>query len=222
MSEQTIYRVSKDKKTPYVVINKEFLSNPNLSWKAKGILAYMLSLPDDWQIYETEIMKHSIDGRSSTSAGIKELIKAGYIERTQNKTEKGKFSGYKYTVYESLNRVRFSDNGFSDNGFSNTTNNYIKPSNNETKKELHPTLWNGISDDCFIDVKNKINKYCLEKFGRELRPLKKDVYDIECYKDLHYEEIEEFLDKVIDNYNQCNMEYITAIQYRMNQNKYSV
>ncbi|UZM97330.1 hypothetical protein OL548_19285 [Lysinibacillus sp. MHQ-1] len=41
-----IYRVVKNDN--FVVLDKGFLNNDQLSWKAKGLLAYMLSLPDDW------------------------------------------------------------------------------------------------------------------------------------------------------------------------------
>ncbi|KXG73769.1 hypothetical protein AN619_29030 [Thermotalea metallivorans] len=34
----TIIRVQKNKENPYVMINKQFLSDERLSWKAKGLL----------------------------------------------------------------------------------------------------------------------------------------------------------------------------------------
>ena len=46
----------------FVMVHKDFIHDSNLSWKAKGILLYRLSRPDDWQIYETELEKHSSDG----------------------------------------------------------------------------------------------------------------------------------------------------------------
>ena len=87
---------------PICNINK--LKDTNLSWKAKGLLAYLLSLPDDWQIYESEIVKHAKDGIDSTRTAIKELIDAGYIERQRVRDEKGRLS----TVYESPIHIGFS------------------------------------------------------------------------------------------------------------------
>lgn len=49
-----IFRVYKESGN-FVTVNKDFIHDPNLSWKAKGILLYLLSRPDDWQIYETEL-----------------------------------------------------------------------------------------------------------------------------------------------------------------------
>ena len=92
--------VRKSKKHPYLIMDKTGLQDGKLSWKAKGILAYLLSLPDDRQVYITELVKHSKDWRDSTSAGIKELIENWYIVRSQTKGEKGKFDWYDYDIYE--------------------------------------------------------------------------------------------------------------------------
>lgn len=94
-----IIRVQKDKENPYVMINKEFLRNTKLSLKAKGLLAYILSLPDDWKIYIKELANHHKDGKDSISATLKELILNHYIIR-ETIREKGQFKGYSYKVFE--------------------------------------------------------------------------------------------------------------------------
>ena len=73
-----VFRVYKESGN-FVTVHKSFIHDDNLSWKAKGILLYLLSRPDDWRIYETELNKHSSDGRDSLRTGIKELEEAGYI-----------------------------------------------------------------------------------------------------------------------------------------------
>lgn len=97
-----IVRVIKDKSNPYVMLNKACLHDEKLSWKAKGLHSYLLSLPDDWQIYVEDLKKRSKDGRDSTTSAVNELMKLGYIKRTSSKDEKtGKFKGgYDYEVYE--------------------------------------------------------------------------------------------------------------------------
>ena len=95
---QTMIRV--EKKTNYVILNKEALENANLSWKAKGLLAYLLSLPDNWQIYIEELSSHSRDGIDSTASAIKELINNGYITRDRVRNEKGQLKNYIYIVHE--------------------------------------------------------------------------------------------------------------------------
>lgn len=122
----------------FATINKTFIYDSELSFKAKGIMTYLLSRPDDWEIYTTEIEKHAQDKKDSVASGIKELIEKGYIERKQKRSG-GKFGGYDYSVYEKpKGRIvtaeekpqRFNRNGKSENGKSDTTN------NNSTKNDL--------------------------------------------------------------------------------------
>lgn len=78
------------------------LRDKRLSFKAKGILAYMLSLPDDWVFYETEIIKHATDGKQSLRSGLKELQEAGYLVKYQSR-EKGKFSNVEWVISDEPN-----------------------------------------------------------------------------------------------------------------------
>src|SRR5690606_7187327 len=94
---KSIVRVRKD--TNYVVMDKTFLNDTRLSWKAKGILAYMLSKPDDWTFYLDELVKHSTDGESSFKSGFNELKKYGYVRRERQKREDGTFK-WETIVYE--------------------------------------------------------------------------------------------------------------------------
>lgn len=88
------------------MMNKQFLYDKRLSYKSKGVLAYILSRPDDWKIYEVEVVKHSKDGRDSVRTGIKELIDYGYIIRHDVRNEKGQFEGYDYEVFETPRNIQ--------------------------------------------------------------------------------------------------------------------
>lgn len=142
------FRIRKDKDNPYVMLNKEFLDDSNLSWKSKGLLAYLLSLPDDWQIYESEIVNHAKDGKDSLKSAIKELIQLGYIERTRERDEKGMLKGYNYSVYERPIQSGKSNVGKSNVGKPATTNNNLTNNDNniinklETTKEQLETILN--------------------------------------------------------------------------------
>ncbi|MEB9539930.1 DNA-binding protein, partial [Bacillus cereus] len=94
-----IFRVKKD--TNYSVIHNTPLRDENLSWRAKGLLAYMLSLPDDWTFHATELSQHAKDSEKTTASTLKELKKAGYLKRypIQN-SETGKISHWETIVYE--------------------------------------------------------------------------------------------------------------------------
>lgn len=94
----SIYRVKKD--SNYVVMNKTVLYDDQLSWKAKGLHAYMLSMPDDWTFYNEELVKHSKDGMTTLRSALKELKDLGYLARRPIKNEKGKITEWETLVYE--------------------------------------------------------------------------------------------------------------------------
>ena len=93
----SIFRV--EKKDNYVVLDKGFLKDKRLSWQAKGLLAYMLSMPNDWVFRIDDLKNRSTNGRDSTKNIIKELQENGYIIKEQTR-EKGKFSNNRYIVLE--------------------------------------------------------------------------------------------------------------------------
>ena len=93
-----IYRIHKEDN--YIIVDKAFLLNEKISLKAKGLLALLLSYPDDWQFYEAEIVQHAADKVNSLKSGLKELIENGYIVRKHAKDEKGKFKCFEYHIYE--------------------------------------------------------------------------------------------------------------------------
>ena len=87
------------KQDNFTVLDNSVMQNDNLSWKAKGILTYLLSLPTDWDVHLKEIEEHATDGITSLRSGIKELREAGYIKYHKYKDDKGKFQ-HRYNIYE--------------------------------------------------------------------------------------------------------------------------
>lgn len=92
-----IFRVEKNNN--YVTMNRTSLKDERLSWKAKGLHAYMLSMPDDWEFYDTELERHAKDGRDALKSAIKELKEHGYLIRKQIRKKDGKIA-YETTVVE--------------------------------------------------------------------------------------------------------------------------
>jgi hypothetical protein len=73
--------------------------NKSLSAKEKGILLCLLSLPDDWRVYKTQLHQFFSDGRDGIISGFDKLIEKGYIatERVHD-TSNGQFIGHNYIV----------------------------------------------------------------------------------------------------------------------------
>lgn len=156
-----IVRVIKDKSNPYVMLNKTCLCDDKLSWKAKGLHSYLLSLPDDWKIYVEDLKNRSKDGRESTSNTIKELINAGYVKRIAKRdNETNKFiGGFEYEVYEIP--IAIVDD-LPKKGKSRESGNPKtgKPDNRETREPENPTLLN---NKLILNNKLKVSKYVSEE-----------------------------------------------------------
>lgn len=144
----TFYRITKQSK--FTQIDNRMITDSSISAKAKGLMLYLLSKPDGWKVYETDIIKHMKDGRDSVRSGIKELVKEGYIDRQQAQGEGGKFAGYTYQVFEwkgdnpafsHVHRVGLSVDGKTDNGKppTNNTNSSNTDLSNTLKDIVEPT-----------------------------------------------------------------------------------
>lgn len=82
------------------IMNKTCLQDNRLSWKAKGIYSYIMSLSDNLKFKLSEIIKYSTDGKSILIAGIKELIKFGYCQLIDYKNTNIKIKKYDYIIKE--------------------------------------------------------------------------------------------------------------------------
>jgi len=94
------YFIRHSKQRDYTVMNNTFLRDDKLSWKAKGLFAYILSLPEDWKIYLNELQTHATDGETSLRSAIKELTDNGYIVQKRLKDDKGRWASYAYQIIE--------------------------------------------------------------------------------------------------------------------------
>jgi hypothetical protein len=98
MAETCFYRAKKEKN--YTVLDNTCLRDNSISWKARGIMAYLLSLPEDWEIHFSEVEKHATDGRDALMSGVKELKKHGYIVVTKERKKDGTFDKFRYNIIE--------------------------------------------------------------------------------------------------------------------------
>lgn len=66
------------------------VQNERLSWAARGLLAYMLSLPVDWRLNETDLVGRSPMGRDHLRSTLRELEGAGYLHRSRLRDRTGR------------------------------------------------------------------------------------------------------------------------------------
>jgi predicted transcriptional regulator len=89
-----------EKNTNFVVMSNEFLRNKELSLKAKGLLAMILSLPPEWNYSINGLVAICKENITAVRNSLKELEEHGHVVIEKKKNEKGHFV-YNYTIYES-------------------------------------------------------------------------------------------------------------------------
>jgi DnaD/phage-associated family protein len=95
----TIFRVVKSKDNPYVMIDRRPIENKNLSYKAKGILTYLMSRPDGWEVNITDLRNHGKEGAAALRTGLKELRDAHHVCYHVDR-DGGRITGWLIEVYE--------------------------------------------------------------------------------------------------------------------------
>lgn len=197
----------------FVTVHKNFIHDPNISWKAKGILLYLLSRPDDWQVYEKELEKHSLDGRDSLKNGIKELETTGYIVRTRKRDDKGRLREYEYSVYEQPNQNGLSNVGLSNVGKTNTglsnVGKHVPTNNDFTNNEL--TNNNNTDNDSSSTQPSPFDFYQENGFGM-LKPYVAEQinYWIDDFEENGNEIVNEAMKEAVNN-NVTNWNYVNTI-----------
>lgn len=150
----------------FTVLDNTCLRDEDISWAAKGMLAYILHLPNDWQLYVSDLKNRAKNGRDSTSSILNELIYKGYIVRRRSR-EKGKFSGYEYHVYENgtpqtekpYTEKPFTDNPNTENPTLLNTNNNQVLKKTKTKSKYGSNSNVLLNAEEFESLKSKFNNY---------------------------------------------------------------
>ena len=92
-----VFKVEKNKN--YTVMSNYHLRDKNLSLKAKGLLSFMLSLPDDWDYSLNGLCSICKESEGAIKSTLKELKDNGYLVIEKVRGEKGYFE-YNYIIYE--------------------------------------------------------------------------------------------------------------------------
>jgi hypothetical protein len=76
----------------FTTLPNDLIRDPRISWKALGILVFVLSLPDNFRLRLSHLAKQKTSGRDATRTGLKELQQAGYLRIQRERGERGKFT----------------------------------------------------------------------------------------------------------------------------------
>lgn len=101
MSEgQTIFRTHKTEWDRFTPVLNETIRDNRVSFKATGLLIYLLSLPPNWKATQGHLATCKTDKRDSVISGWNELREHNYITKEVIR-EKGKIIGTIWHIYES-------------------------------------------------------------------------------------------------------------------------
>ncbi|MCT8393177.1 DnaD domain protein [Weissella confusa] len=128
----------------FMMMQRHPLQRSDMTMRAKGLLAYLMSLPHDWVIHRTELVSHFKDGKDAVFAALNELIDLGYVVRQQGRGTKGKFAEVNYTASDVLLSLPQTDLPVADKPVTDlpvTVNPHLQrntiQSNSNTKKEVY-------------------------------------------------------------------------------------
>lgn len=79
MRKGNIYFTREKHSAGYTCISNKCLQDTRLSLKARGLLVQILSLPENWVLYKSEIGKYNADKKHSINTAIAELETLGYL-----------------------------------------------------------------------------------------------------------------------------------------------
>lgn len=84
----------------WLVIDKRTVEDVRLTWAARGLLAYLLSRPDDWVVLVKDLIKRGNLKRDGIYALLRELRTVGYLRYDPTRDARGRLRGGTYIVSE--------------------------------------------------------------------------------------------------------------------------
>lgn len=132
-----------EKNANYTVMANYHLKDRRLSYKAKGLLSEMLSLPPDWDYTLSGLAAIAADGLDSVRTAVREPEQYGYLVRSQSRDERGRMSVNEFIVYENPadnpDYIPYEDNGIS------PVENSVENAENGSAKGNSPSLENPVT-----------------------------------------------------------------------------
>lgn len=75
----------------YESIPRDVLQDERLSYRARGVLACLLSRPDGWRTSAEQLARQGKEGREAIRTALRELEDVGYLGRQRVQTEFGQW-----------------------------------------------------------------------------------------------------------------------------------
>jgi len=88
-------------KREFTILPNRILEDARLTFRAKGLLAYLLSRPPNWKCRSNHLQTVSREGRDAVRGTLKALAKYGYARLVTKRDKKtGRINGREWLVFE--------------------------------------------------------------------------------------------------------------------------
>ena len=120
--EQAIFRHRRSNN--FTIISNDIINNTKMTWRARAILIYLLSKPDDWKVVVQDIINHGPCGRDAVHKALKELKQQGYLKKERLIDPKtNRVVEWRTYVYDSPSQITENQEGGNpQSGKADTTN----------------------------------------------------------------------------------------------------
>lgn len=96
----SIVKIGKRTRGFFMMANSA-IEDSRLTWAARGLLAFLLSKPESWEVNLVHLKKQGPLGRDGLYTLLNELIRFGYVVRDRERDKRGRLQkGVNYVVYE--------------------------------------------------------------------------------------------------------------------------
>lgn len=83
----------------YVVVQNALVRDRRLSFRARGLLVHLLSMPPGWKTSSARLVRETTEGRDAIRTAIRELEQAGYVRHSRRQDERGRWAS-EWIVYD--------------------------------------------------------------------------------------------------------------------------
>ncbi len=150
-----VFRVDKQKN--YTVMSNYHLQDRNLSYKAKGLLSFMLSLPEDWDYSMKGLVSVSKENIKAIRSILNELKENGYLEIFQIRGNKGYYK-YEYVIHElPLDKEQEKNNPDTQKGYTDEGTTEKEQQINTNKQSTKEQIVKDVKENTpFVDLNELI------------------------------------------------------------------